>query len=261
LLAAVLPTRIRLSWLYAAAGLLLGTGAPAGAALLRLAAGSNLFADLRQNAFFYVYMLVSTCAVFGAAGYVAGLRADRLRASRDRFHEMAEKDDLTQLPNSRAFGVQVRRAIEEAGIRCEPVSLLLIDLDSLKSVNDRWGHQVGSASLRHIARLVRDAKRPEDFAARWGGDEFTILMPKADEKAATRLARDILEKVRATPVEHQGGSYPVTVTIGVATANAPPSGFNIFGVADRALYEGKFAGRNQFRAVTARAGGEGGRLR
>ncbi|HEY7368703.1 MAG TPA: GGDEF domain-containing protein, partial [Thermoanaerobaculia bacterium] len=149
--------------------------------------------------------------------------------------------------------------IEHAGTRGEPVSLLLIDLDSLKSVNDRWGHQVGSASLRHIARLVRESKRSDDLAARWGGDEFTILMPGADENAAARLAREIVEKVRVSPVEHQGATYPVTVTIGVATAIAPPPDFNIFGLADRALYEGKFAGRNQFRAVTARSGGEGSR--
>jgi diguanylate cyclase (GGDEF)-like protein len=231
---------------------LLGTGAPLGAALIRLAGGGDLGTDLREHGFFYLYMLVSTCAVFGSAGLVAGMRADRLRESRDRFHELSEKDDLTQLPNSRAFGVHVRRAVEEAGIRREPVSLLLIDLDSLKFVNDRWGHQVGSASLRHVAHLVRETKRSEDLAARWGGDEFTVLMPRADEKAAARLAREIVEKVRVTPVEHQGAQYPVTVTIGVATVRAPAPGFNIFGLADRALYDGKLAGRNQFRIVSAR---------
>jgi diguanylate cyclase (GGDEF)-like protein len=213
--------------------------------------GASLPGDLAQSRFFYLYMLVSTCAVFGAAGFVAGLRADRLRESRDRFHELAEKDDLTQLPNSRVFGPRVRRAIAHASAYREPVSLLLIDLDSLKSVNDRWGHEVGSASLRHIARILGECKRQEDFASRWGGDEFTILMPGADAKAAVRLAREILVRVRETPVEHRGGSYPVTVTIGVATATAPDPGLNIFGVADRALYEGKLAGRNQFRTAAA----------
>jgi diguanylate cyclase (GGDEF)-like protein len=240
-----LPARLR----YGLIGVALGVGAPAGALVIRLSGGVTQALELRDHGFFYLYMLVGTCLVFGYMGFHAGLRADRLRESRDRFHNLSEKDDVTDLPNIRAFDEHLRRAVEHAEQFREPLSLLIVDLDSLKGINDRWGHAVGSASLRHVAGIVSDCKRQGDFAARWGGDEFTILMPGADAEAAARLAQTIVERVRALPVEVGGKSYAVTVTVGGATVRPPVAGPQLFVRADRALYEGKLAGRNQFRAA------------
>ena len=194
-------------------------------------------------------MLVGTCLVFGYMGSLAGRRADRLRESRDRFHQLSETDDVTELPNARAFDERVRRALEHAKQFREPLSLLIVDVDSLKGINDRWGHAVGSATLRHVAALLSDCKRQGDFAARWGGDEFTILMPGADSDAAARLAQSIVERLRATPVVLKGEGYAVTVTVGCATLRGPGTGSDLFIRADRALYEGKLRGRNQYRVA------------
>lgn len=239
------PARLR----YALIGVALGIGAPAGALVIRLSGGVPLALEVRDHGFFYLYMLVGTCLVFGYMGFHAGRRADLLRESRDRFHSLSEKDDVTDLPNARAFDDHLRRALEHAEQFHEPLSLLIVDLDSLKGINDRWGHAVGSASLRHVARMLFDCKRQDDFAARWGGDEFTILMPGADSNAAARLAQTVVERLRANPVPLNGESYPVTVTVGCATLRGPGTGSDLFIRADRALYEGKLAGRNQFRAA------------
>lgn len=128
------------------------TGAPIGALLLRLAVGADdPMEELRANSFFYFYALIGTCLVFGVAGFYAGRRADRLRRSRDRFHLLAERDDLTHLSNARAFRNRYRRAIEHAATFREPISFLIVDVDGLKAINDRWGHSFGSAALLHVA--------------------------------------------------------------------------------------------------------------
>jgi diguanylate cyclase (GGDEF)-like protein len=239
------PARFR----YALIGVALGVGAPAGALVIRLSGGVPLSVELGDHGFFYLYMLVGTCLVFGYMGFNAGRRADRLTESRDRFHNLSEKDDVTALPNIRAFDEHLRRAVEHAEQFGEPLSLLIVDLDSLKGINDRWGHAVGSASLRHVAAILSDCKRQGDFAARWGGDEFTILMPGADREAAARLAQTIVERLRASPVLVKGESYPVTVTVGGSTLRGSGTGSDLFIRADRALYEGKLRGRNQYRAA------------
>ena len=235
---------------YALLGALLGIGAPGGALLLRLAAGAPAARDeLTANAFFYLYELVGTCLVFGAAGYSVGRRADRLRAVRDRYRALSEHDSLTGLVNARSFFDHYRRAVEHARRFREPLSLLLIDVDRLKALNDSLGHAFGSAALLHIAGVLADSKREDDMAARWGGDEFALLMPGADGVAARRQAEAIIDRLRRSPLTHRGDHTEVTVTIGIASSQAGQPEGDLFERADRALYEGKKSGRA--RAVTS----------
>jgi diguanylate cyclase (GGDEF)-like protein len=241
------------AWRYAAGGLLLGVGAPAGALLLRAAvAGLDVVADLKDHTFFYLYGLIGTCIVFGVAGYLVGRRADGLREGRDRYLTLAEHDDLTRLLNARAFRERYERAIEHAHRFGEPISLLLADVDSLKQINDRGGHSAGNEALRQVARVLERSKRAGDLACRWGGDEFAVLMPGADATAAVRLAQTILDNLRARQTPAAGSRQSVSVTIGVATATGPAPSQNLFGLADGALYEGKRGGRGQFRIALAR---------
>ncbi|HET7453626.1 MAG TPA: GGDEF domain-containing protein [Thermoanaerobaculia bacterium] len=237
---------IRYRILYPLAGLLLSAGAPLGALAVRLATGSpGAAAEVRAHLFYYAYDLVGTAVVFGFAGFVAGLRADRLRAGRERFRELAGRDDLTGLPNRRLFRERYARVVARSHRFREPVSLLLVDVDGLKEINDRWGHMAGNAVLRHVARIVRDRKRTEDLAARWGGDEFVLLLPGADAIAAERVARDVLRTARRSGLKNP--PIPVTVTIGIASGIAASPEHDFFAAADRALYEGKAAGRDQHR--------------
>jgi diguanylate cyclase (GGDEF)-like protein len=187
--------------------------------------------------------------VFGIAGFAAGLRADRLRTGRERFRELAGHDDLTGLPNRRLFQEHYARVAARSYRFGEPVSLLLVDVDGLKSINDRWGHMAGNAALRQVARIVRERKRAEDLAARWGGDEFVLLLPGADVPAAERVAREILRSAERSVMKNPPTA--VTVTIGIASGIAAFPEHDFFAAADRALYEGKTAGRNQYRVTPA----------
>ena len=231
-------------------GAVLGLGGPAGALLLRMLGGARVPEELRANAFFYVYQLIGTCLVFAAAGFVAGRRADRLRQGRDQYRELSELDSLTRLANADTFRRHYDRSVAHAARSGEALSLLMIDIDQLKGLNDELGHSFGSATLRHVAGALDDLKRAGDLAARWGGDEFALLMPGADADTALRRAESILERLRAEPVRVDGRERSVSATIGVATS-AGATDADLFEVADRALYAGKRAGRGQVRAERA----------
>jgi diguanylate cyclase (GGDEF)-like protein len=232
---------------FAAAGAVLGLGGPAGALLLRVLAGAHAGAELSEYSFFYLYELIGTCSVFAAAGFVAGRRADRLRLGRDRYQELSELDSLTRLANAETFRRHYARVLDHASQSGEPVSLMVLDVDQLKGLNDELGHSFGSAALRHVAGVVEEFKRAGDLAARWGGDEFALLMPGADTDTARHRAESILERLRAQPLRVDGRERIVSATIGVATARAPVEE-DLFEVADRALYSGKRAGRGQVQA-------------
>lgn len=227
---------------YTIIGATLGVGAPLGAVALRLASGENLRLELAEHGFFYAYQLFGTCFVFAAAGLIAGMRADRLRRREDLYHALSDEDFLTRLLNARAFENRYRRALDRAARFGEPLSLLLIDVDRLKSLNDQFGHEVGSAALRHVARILEASKRREDLAARWGGDEFAVLMPGADGPAAQRVGQEIMDRMKRQPFSARERSLPFTLTIGVSTISPEASGVDLFEQADRALLKGKSAG-------------------
>src|SRR5207253_10846704 len=119
--------------------------------------------------------------------------------------------------NARAFRSRYGRLLERAARTGAPVSLLLIDVDHLKSVNDRHGHTNGNKVLMHVANALREAKRAEDSGARWGGDEFAILLDSADAASALRVAENVLLRVKAKPVPFTKG-LNATVTVGACTA-------------------------------------------
>jgi diguanylate cyclase (GGDEF)-like protein len=230
-------------FLYTLLGVVLGIGAPAGALLLRILMGArDPWLEIRSNAFFYLYEHIGTSVVFGLAGLLAGLRAERLRRGRDRYHALAEHDPLTQLANAQAFQSHFRRSVEHAARFQEPLSLLLIDVDKLKNLNDRFGHSCGSAALVHVAGALTACKRADDVAARWGGDEFALLMPGADGAAARRQAQAILGRLQDSHILHEGLTHAVSVTIGAATSGPDGAGDDLFDRADAALYAGKRAG-------------------
>ncbi len=235
---------------FTAVGAVLGLGGPAGALLIRMLSGAEAGPELREHSFYYLYQLFGTCIVFAAGGFVAGRRTDRIRHWRDRFQELSELDPLTRLANFDTFRRHYARSVEHAARSGEPLSLLMIDLDQLKLLNDELGHSFGSAALRHVAGVLEELKRAGDLAARWGGDEFTLLMPGAEAETARRRAESILERLRAQPVRVDGRERTISATIGIATSCGAAEG-DLFEVADRALYAGKRAGRGQVRGERA----------
>ena len=238
---------------YPILGALLGAGAPAGSFLLRFLAFRNVreqpVDDLRTNVFFYLYDLLATSLVFSIAGFVAGRHADHLRRGKAFYHELAEHDPLTGLHNLGAFTDRYRRALERAVAASEPIAVILIDVDQLKAINDAFGHPAGSNALVHVAGALRQSKRAADVAARWGGDEFAILLEGADEAAAMRVAEGLISYLRRSPLQLERMTVPVSVTIGIGAAAQPSASADLFAAADRALLAGKAHGRNTIEVV------------
>jgi diguanylate cyclase (GGDEF)-like protein/PAS domain S-box-containing protein len=147
----------------------------------------------------------------------------------------ASTDFLTGLPNRRAWDEGIARALAFAARHERPLSVAMIDLDNFKDYNDEQGHKAGDRFLKQAAGVWRDALRSEDLLSRYGGEEFTVLMPECTEDDAIQ----VLERLRRrTPAG-------VTCSIGVAEWDREESEDSLIGRADRALYASKAAGRNR----------------
>jgi diguanylate cyclase (GGDEF)-like protein len=156
----------------------------------------------------------------------------------EQVRETAVTDGLTGIANRRHFDSSLARHLSRASRTSEPCSLLLIDIDLFKQLNDTRGHQVGDDILREVGQVLRTHARTNDVAARYGGEEFALILDActADEAMATA------ERVRLAVAD----TLPVTVTVGVATFPVHAvQGEDLVRAADRALYDGKRAGRNR----------------
>lgn len=166
--------------------------------------------------------------------------------------DYADSDPLTQLPNRRAFE---KTLATEAG-RFEryghPISLMVLDLDHFKGINDHYGHEAGDEVLRRAARTIAASVRDVDVAARLGGEEFVVLLPETSLAAAAEVAERVRAAIAAMPVQWRATTIPVRVSIGVSACPERVAGpGELLGSADAALYQAKGAGRD--RVVTAPA--------
>ncbi len=172
-----------------------------------------------------------------------------LEAARDRLAELARTDELTGLANRREAESRLVREALRFDRSGHPFSLLLVDVDRFKRVNDVHGHEVGDRVLNHLAGALRTSTRTLDLPAREGGEEFLVVLPETDSCGARTVAENVRSRLAVEPCTVDGAPLPVTVTIGVA-------GYAGEGVAecvrraDEALYAGKRAGRD--RVVVAR---------
>lgn len=244
-------------WLYALVAFVLGLGAPAGALVLRalILPGHrfDVLRDLQENAFFYGYLLLGTCVIFAIAGYSAGVQIEKLKKAEEFYHYLADHDSLTGLYNSRAFVERYNRSLARGAKLQQQVALIVADVDHLKLINDAYGHETGSRALQHVAVALRVSKRAADEAARWGGDEFAVLLEGGDQDAALRVAEAAIAFLRDNPLHAaKGEQVQVTATMGIVAAVPSSPRDDLFATADAALYEAKKAGRNQVRVFPHR---------
>jgi diguanylate cyclase (GGDEF)-like protein len=168
--------------------------------------------------------------------------------------ENAETDALTTLPNRRAFESAWRGEIARHERYAQPVSLVLLDIDHFKQINDRWGHDAGDEVLRSVAQALRHGIRDVDLPARLGGEEFVVLLPETTFTAASEAAERLRSAIELLHVRWLGQTIPVRVSIGVSacpTSVASPA--DLLHTADTALYEAKRTGRNRVVAAPSRA--------
>lgn len=174
---------------------------------------------------------------------------EALRQSEERLLVLSGSDPLTGLANRRHFDDSLAHALARANRNAQPLSLLMIDVDHFKDFNDRFGHLCGDACLKAVAHAVaRHAQRPDDLAARFGGEEFAVILVDTDSQGATAIAEQIRQRVKDEPLQGTGvRSDAVSVSVGVATTSrhVPIDADALIRAADSALYEAKHAGRDR----------------
>ncbi|HSB70113.1 MAG TPA: diguanylate cyclase [Candidatus Methylomirabilis sp.] len=198
----------------------------------------------------------------GQVGRTFNVMAERLAKSQSILEELSTQDPLTGLYNYRVFHSRLAEEEERSRRYAHPFSLLMLDIDHFKTINDTHGHLAGDEALRAVAGLIRQEVRPVDLVTRYGGEEFALILPETSSAGALATAERIREIIAAHPIFLTSGqAVTLTASIGVATyPEAAGSAERLISAADQALYRAKAGGRNQVccsDGVSERAGPRG----
>lgn len=202
-----------------------------------------------------LFVCVIALDILGSLGFIL---MEKERSDLE-LRALAMTDFLTKMLNRRAFTLRAEQEMAAARRTGAPLSLLLIDIDYFKIINDEYGHTAGDRVLAEVARVIGTCVRRQDTVGRYGGEEFGVLLPATDQAGALVLAEKLRQAVADATYDVGRGTISVTISIGVSTCPAP--GFPCYvGIAalvtdaDRALYQAKNEGRNRT-AVALGAGG------
>jgi diguanylate cyclase (GGDEF)-like protein len=210
------------------------------ALLAREGSARWLLGQVASDAPAYAYLTLSTIAVFVLLGRLLGKKEDLLEAT-------ATTDALTGLANRRHFDARLGEELARAARHGGSLSLLLMDVDGLKVLNDRGGHEAGDEALRAVGEALQETCRRIDLPARVGGDEFAVLAPMTTAEQAVELANRIRQTLASLPGSRPGRRPSPTISIGVADTDkkTPARPEDLYAAADRALYAAKAAGRDR----------------
>lgn len=177
----------------------------------------------------------------------AELLASELKAANAKLRNAAFRDDLSGLYNHRFFHESLAGEIEAAERYRHPISVIMLDVDNFKTINDTYGHQIGDTVLRTVGQYLLRSSRASDIPARYGGDEFVILLRDTTVDGARIRAKTICSEIAATPIEVDGITADITVSVGVAGYHqrSPVSKNQLINLADKAMYQSKRDGRNR----------------
>jgi len=197
---------------------------------------------------------INITLIFGMFFSMASLYRSIVLKAEQRLLAQANTDPLTGLANRSHF--QSRAAVELArsSRTGEPVTLILADIDFFKRINDRFGHDVGDKVLVEIAALMTAKLREVDVLARWGGEEFLVLLPDSDEASALGVAERVRKGVQDACIESDGQRIAVTMSFGVTQVHAEDDLQAAIVRADQALYRSKESGRNKVSCAAVRPG-------
>jgi diguanylate cyclase (GGDEF)-like protein len=192
---------------------------------------------------------VSTLRMF-AAGAALALERERALDSAEAHAHAAAIDPVSGVFNRRYLQVRLGEELQRSRRHEIPLALLLIDIDDFKVVNDSYGHLAGDVVLRDVAEILRRSVRVFDVCARFGGEEFVIIMPGSTAESAMRIAERIRERIETyRPSDRLLSAMRITVSIGLAVSDLGTTVGQLLTQADGALYSAKHAGKNRVRAA------------
>jgi diguanylate cyclase (GGDEF)-like protein len=179
------------------------------------------------------------------------LSEEALQLANQELQRLANLDGLTELANRRCFDETLEQEWRRLKREQSPLSLLLCDVDYFKAYNDLYGHQAGDACLRELAYALRTVvKRPADLVARYGGEEFALVLPNTSEEGAIHITEILQATVKHLNILHEASQVDSTVTVSVGIVSVVPSDKlsvnQLIATADKALYQAKANGRNQY---------------
>ncbi len=195
----------------------------------------------------FTFMMLYGALIGATAIAVRGIVSFRLRRKREDYllRQMATHDELTGLWNRRSLFEHGEETLKHSKKRRSVFSVIMMDVDHFKKVNDTYGHAAGDMVLKELAKRLFDAVRSIDLPARYGGEEFTVLSPRTDLTGAILLADRIRTSVEAAPFDIGDRKIPITLSLGVAQFDQRKTSFKtLVDLADNALYKAKEAGRN-----------------
>jgi len=192
---------------------------------------------------------VTTLRTF-AAGAALALERERALDSAEAHAHAAAIDPVSGVFNRRYLQVRLGEELQRSRRHEIPLALLLIDIDDFKIVNDSYGHLAGDLVLRDVAEILRRSVRVFDVCARFGGEEFVIIMPGSTAESAMRIAERIRERIESYhPADRLLASIRITVSVGLTVSDADTTVSQLLAQADGALYAAKHAGKNRIRSA------------
>jgi diguanylate cyclase (GGDEF)-like protein len=189
--------------------------------------------------------LMLSFAPFVLVAYLTALLGADMQLARASAQKLSETDELTDLPNMRSFTASLERECRRAEVVGTSFGLLMIDADNLKPINDELGHEAGNEMIRHLVGNINRGLRASDIIARYGGDEFLVLLPEADTEATAEVAERIRQAVANSAIDI--GGRPTSVTASIGAVVYPEDGTDpqtLLNRVDQALNESKRRGRD-----------------
>jgi diguanylate cyclase (GGDEF)-like protein len=194
----------------------------------------------------YIGDMVAQLAPMMLVAYITTLFSADIHYGLNKAKLASETDELTGIYNMRGFGGIIDREFQQSERYSRPFALMMIDCDNLKEVNDKFGHEGGNRLLRHLVSVVQDKLRNTDVIARYGGDEFVVLLPETNGKGGYELSERIRAGVAASHFEILDQTVTTTVSVGITSY--PDDGGSVVALlerADKAMYRAKSSGKNR----------------
>lgn len=182
---------------------------------------------------------ISDCPVAAEVG--------TLKQEVNRLSGLTSTDTLTGLANYRYFLQALAQEMERTMRSGQPTTLIMLDIDHFKKINDSWGHETGNMALKHIAGLIARTVRRLDIPCRYGGEEFTVTLPNTGLQTGIRVGERIRRTIAGSPLIHTQQTLPITASLGIATYRPDPkiTPEDLIAQADQFLYQAKQEGRNR----------------